>query len=86
MAYIFNHIANTAQKHLAPRYQKGLEPFITNTEIISYLTEIFKNPFKAQDAYINFCKLIIKEDETFLDFYTRFFYLINLGRIPTANH
>jgi hypothetical protein len=38
--------------------------------MILYLIEIFKNLFKAQDAYINFCKLTIKEDKTFLDFYT----------------
>jgi hypothetical protein len=38
--------------------------------MITYLAEIFKNLFKAQDACINFYKIIIKEDESFLDFYT----------------
>jgi hypothetical protein len=38
--------------------------------MILYLTEIFKNLFKAQDAYIEFYKLFIKESEFFLDFYT----------------
>jgi hypothetical protein len=38
--------------------------------MITYLAKIFKNLFKAQDACINFYKIIIKEDESFLDFYT----------------
>jgi hypothetical protein len=38
--------------------------------MIIYLVEIFKNLFKAQNTCINFCKIIIKEDESFLDFYT----------------
>jgi hypothetical protein len=38
--------------------------------MILYLTKIFKNLFKAQDTYIKFYKLFIKESESFLDFYT----------------
>jgi hypothetical protein len=47
MAYIFNYIVDIAQKHLAPRYKKGPEPFTTPEEIIRYLIEIFENLFKA---------------------------------------
>jgi hypothetical protein len=50
--------------------------------MILYLIKIFKNLFKAQDAYINFRKLTIKKDKTFLDFYTWFLHLVSLGRIP----
>jgi hypothetical protein len=70
MAYIFNYIADIAQKHLVLCYKKGPEPFTTLEEIITYLTEIFKNLFKAQDAYINFYKLTIKESKSFSDFHT----------------
>jgi hypothetical protein len=38
--------------------------------MILYLIKIFKNLFKAQDAYINFCKLTIKDNKAFVDFYT----------------
>jgi hypothetical protein len=38
--------------------------------MILYLIKIFKNSFKAQDAYIEFYKLFIKESEFFLNFYT----------------
>jgi hypothetical protein len=38
--------------------------------MILYLIKIFKNLFKAQDAYINFYKLTIKDNKAFTDFYT----------------
>jgi hypothetical protein len=47
MAYIFNRTANIAQKHLAPRYRKGPEPFATANEIVTYLAEILENLFEA---------------------------------------
>jgi hypothetical protein len=38
--------------------------------MILYFAKIFKNLFKAQNAYINFYKLIIKDNKAFADFYT----------------
>jgi hypothetical protein len=38
--------------------------------MILYFVKIFKNPFKAQDAYIDFYKLTIKDNKAFADFYT----------------
>ena len=55
---------------------------MTFIEIIIYLVEIFKNPFKAQNACINFYKIIIKKDESFSNFYTRFLRLIGIEKIP----
>jgi hypothetical protein len=83
MAYIFNRTADIAQKHLAPRYRKGPEPFATATEMVTYLAEILENPFEAQDARIDFRKLAMREDESFSDFYTRFLHLAGMGKIPT---
>jgi len=83
MAYIFNRTGGIAQEHLAPRYRKGPEPFTTSTEMITYLAEIFENPFEAQDARIDFRKMTMKEDESFSDFYTRFLRLTGMGKIPT---
>ena len=51
--------------------------------MIDYLAEILQNPFESQDAYINFRKLSIKEDETFAEFYTHFLHLVGIGNIPT---
>jgi hypothetical protein len=83
MAYIFNRTADIAQKHLAPRYRKGPDPFTTATEMIAYLAEILENPFEAQDARIDFRKLMMRDDESFSDFYTRFLHLAGTGKIPT---
>ena len=47
MAYIFNRTGGITQEHLALRYRKGPEPFITSIEMIIYLAEIFENPFEA---------------------------------------
>ena len=51
--------------------------------MITYLAEIFENPFEAQDARIDFRKMTMKEDESFSDFYTRFLRLIDMGKILT---
>ena len=47
MAYVFNRTADTTQKHLAPRYRKGLKPFSSANEMIAYLIKILENPFEA---------------------------------------
>ena len=47
MAYIFNRTADVAQKHLAPRYRKGPDPFTSAMGMIDYLAEILENPFEA---------------------------------------
>ena len=83
MAYIFNRTDGIAQEYLTLRYRKGPEPFTTFTEMIIYLAEIFKNPFEAQDARIDFRKMTMKEDESFSDFHTRFLRLAGMGKIPT---
>jgi hypothetical protein len=83
MAYVFNRTAEIAQKHLAPRYRKGPEPFQSADEMITYLAEILENPFEAQDARIDFRRLAMRDDETFATFYTRFLHLAGTGRIPT---
>jgi hypothetical protein len=82
MAYIFNRTADVAQKHLAPRYRRGPDPFMSATSMINYLAEILQNPFESQDARIDYRKLNMKEDETFAGFYTRFLHLAGIGNIP----
>jgi hypothetical protein len=53
--------------------------------MVIYFVEILENLFKAQYTYIDFYKLIIREDKSFLDFYTYFLYLISIGKIPMDN-
>jgi hypothetical protein len=35
------------QKHLAPRYKRGPEPFTTVNKMVTYFAEILENLFKA---------------------------------------
>ena len=85
MAYIFNRTADVAQKHLAPRYRKGPDPFKSAIGMIDYLAEILQNPFETQDARLDFRRLVMREDEAFSDFYTRFLHLAGMGKIPTED-
>ena len=50
--------------------------------MIAYLAEILGNPFEAQDARTDFRILMMKEDESFSDFYTRFLHLASISRLP----
>ena len=55
--------------YLRPQYAKDLaDPFISNKEIIDYLSSIYKDPFKVQNACLNYKVLNMKTIETFLTF------------------
>jgi len=69
MAYIFGRTNRDTQTHLRPRYAQDLaDPFLSRKEIINYLSSIYKDPFKIQNAYLNYKALNIKTTETFLVF------------------
>ena len=53
--------------------------------MIDYLAEILQNPFETQDARLDFRRLVMREDEAFSDFYTRFLHLAGMGKIPTED-
>jgi len=69
MAYIFGRTNGDAQIYLRPQYAKDLiDLFIFKKELINYLSSIYKDPFKVQNAYLNYKGLNIKIKETFLAF------------------
>ena len=69
MAYVFGRTSGDAQMYLRPRYIEELaEPFTSKEEIINYLSSIYKDPFKVQNARLNYKVLNIKIIETFLTF------------------
>ena len=53
--------------------------------MIAYLAEILGNLFEAQDAYIDFRILMMKEDESFSGFYICFLYLASISRLLIDN-
>jgi len=76
MAYVFGRTGGDAQTHLRPRYAQDLaDPFVFEEEMIDYLSFIFEDPFKVQNAYLNYKALNMKTTKTFLTFYTHFLYL-----------
>jgi len=83
MAYVFGRTGGDTQTHLRPRYaQNSTDPFLSREEIINYLSSIYKDPFKIQNAYLDYKALNIKTIETFLVFQTRFLYLAGQAQIP----
>ena len=47
--------------YLRPQYTQDLvDPFLSREEIINYLSSIYKDPFKVQNAYLNYKGLNIK--------------------------
>ena len=60
MAYVFGRTSRDAQTHLRPRYTADLaDPFVLEKEIINYLSFIYKDPFKVQNAHLNYKSLNI---------------------------
>jgi hypothetical protein len=55
--------------HLCPQYTEDFtNPFIFKEEIMEYLSFIYKDPFKVQNAHLGYKSLNIKIMETFLAF------------------
>ena len=51
IVYIFSCMSGNVQKHLNPRIREGtLNPFRTGTDIVTYLSGIYKDPFRTENA------------------------------------
>ena len=69
MAYVFGHTSGDTQTHLYSQYAAdSADPFISEEEIINYLFFIYKDPFKVQNACLNYKNLNMKTMETFSAF------------------
>ena len=83
MAYVFSHTDGDTQTHLCLQYAADLtDPFISEEEMINHLSSIYKDPFKVQNARLNYKSLNIKIIETFSAFQTCFLYLAGQAQIP----
>ena len=86
MAYVFSRTGRDAQEHLRPRYIEGAaNRFLSEEEMISYLTSVYEDPFKIQNARLEYKSLMMKVSETFLAFQTRFLYLAGQAQVPTED-
>jgi len=69
MAYIFGRTSGDTQTYLCLQYaEDSADPFISNKEMINYLSSIYKDPFKVQNGRLDYKGLNIKTTETFLAF------------------
>ena len=83
-AYVFNRTGGDAQNHLMPRYKEGsTNPFLTSQSMIDFLATIYEDPYKVQNARLEYKSLSMKSTETFSDFHTRFLQLAGQAEIPS---
>jgi hypothetical protein len=83
-AYVFNRTGGDAQNHLLPRYEDGsTDPFLTSQSMIDFLATIYEDPYKVQNARLEYKSLSMKSTETFSDFHTRFLQLAGQAKIPS---
>ena len=83
MTYVFGRTGGNAQKHLSPRYNEGSEDlFLSDVEMIDHLAAIYEDPYKVQNARLDYKSLMMKPSESFADFHTRFLHLAGEAKIP----
>jgi Zinc knuckle len=83
MTYVFGRTSGDAQKHLSPRYSEESEdPFSTDKEIIDHLALVYEDPYKVQNARLDYKSLNMRTTETFAEFNTRFLHLAGQAKIP----
>ncbi len=83
MAYVFGRTGGDAQTHLRPRYaEESADPFTSEEEMIDHLSSIYEDPFKVQNARLDYKVLNMKTTETFSTFQTRFLHLAGQAQIP----
>jgi hypothetical protein len=51
--------------------------------MIDFLATIYKDPYKVQNACLEYKSLSMKSTKTFLDFHTRFLQLARQAKIPS---
>jgi hypothetical protein len=82
MAYVFGRTGGDAQTHLRPRYaEESAHAFESDDEMVAHLASIYEDPYKVQNARLDYRSLMMKPSESFTDFQTRFLHLAGQARI-----
>lgn len=85
MYYVFNRTEGDAQKHLYVRYRPGCDNrFQTAQDMLEYLTDIYTNPHRVQEARYEYKSLEMKPGQPFFDFKTQFLHLAGEARISRS--
>ena len=84
MAYIFGRTRGDAQTYLQARYaEDAADSFESDNAMIAHLASIYEDPYRTQNARLDYKSLMMKPAETFTSFQTRFLHLAGQARIPT---
>jgi Zinc knuckle len=85
-AYVFSRTGGDAQTHLRPRYTNtSVNPFESAEDMIQHLASIYEDPFKVQNARLDYKALMMKPSEKFTEFQTKFLHLAGQAQIPEAD-
>jgi hypothetical protein len=69
MAYVFGRTSGDAQTHLRPCYaEESADAFESDKGIVAYLASIYEDPYKVQNARLDYQSLMMKLLETFTEF------------------
>jgi hypothetical protein len=78
--YVYGQTEGEAKEHLTPRYID--ESFDTAKDMIDYLATIYVDRYKVQNAPHEYRRLVMKANQPFPEFYTKFSQLAGVARIP----
>src|SRR5579859_4454689 len=82
MIYLFRQTTGDTQRTLQIQYRTAKNPFQTSKDIIDYLSNIYLNSYKVENACQDYCCLNMKPVQIFTEFYTRFLQLAGDAEIP----
>jgi hypothetical protein len=82
--YVFSRTGGDAQRHLFPRFdaENSDDAFSTAKEMLDHLAAVYEDPYKVQNARVEYKSLMMKPTEQFMDFHTRFLHLAGQAKIP----
>ena len=87
IAYVESRVSGDAATHLAPRMQEDAEDrFTTANEMFGHLTTIYRDPNKLQNAKYDFKRLVMKKNDKFHDFLTKFLHLAGEAKVPKSEY
>jgi hypothetical protein len=78
--YVYSCTEGEAREHLTPRYTDG--DFDTAQDMIVYLATIYVDRYKVQNARYDYRRLVMKGNQPFPEFYTKFSQLASTAKIP----
>ena len=85
ISYLFSRTTGLAQQYLFPRYDEdAVDPFLNTNAIFKLLGDHFSNPYEKREAEHSYQRLMMKPDNVYVTFHSRFVDLATRGEISTS--